>query len=190
VDSLQVSQFLYLLLNKKEIRQVIDTITSKVVLILGRFTPERKAILDAIQDKLRDYNYLSMMFDFTNPTGELPIASRNYIETVSTLAHMARFVIADITDAKVVLQELEHIVSSLPSVPIQPIVQANTAITPVIIDFVGRLNFLKHLYRYTDIVDVTASLHDKIIAPAEAKLTEIDAERRAFLEQLRQITGN
>ena len=39
----------YLLLNNEEIRHVIDTITSKVVLILGRFMPERKAILDAIR---------------------------------------------------------------------------------------------------------------------------------------------
>jgi hypothetical protein len=101
---------------------------------------------------------------------------------------MARFVIADITDAKVVLQELERIVPSLPSVPIQPIVQANTAINPVISDFIGRSNFLEHVYDYRDIVDVTASLHDKIIAPVEKKLTEINAKRREFLEQIRQIT--
>src|SRR6266571_7412436 len=46
VDSLEVAQFVYLLLNNEKIRDVIDTITSKVVLILVRFTPERKAILD------------------------------------------------------------------------------------------------------------------------------------------------
>ncbi len=41
VDNLEVAQFIYLLLNNQRIRQVIDTITSKVVLILGRFTSER-----------------------------------------------------------------------------------------------------------------------------------------------------
>ena len=35
VDDLQVAQFIYLLLNNKNIRNVIDTITSKAVLILG-----------------------------------------------------------------------------------------------------------------------------------------------------------
>jgi hypothetical protein len=45
VDNLEVAQFIYLLLDNAKIREVIDTITSKVVLILGRFTPERKAIL-------------------------------------------------------------------------------------------------------------------------------------------------
>ena len=33
VDNLEVAQFIYLLLNNKKIRDVIDTITSKVVLI-------------------------------------------------------------------------------------------------------------------------------------------------------------
>ena len=36
VDNLEVAQFIYLLLNNAKIRHVIDTITSKVVLILGR----------------------------------------------------------------------------------------------------------------------------------------------------------
>lgn len=45
VDNLKIAQFIYLLLNNAEIRDVIDTITSKVVLILGRFTPERKPFL-------------------------------------------------------------------------------------------------------------------------------------------------
>src|SRR6266487_107129 len=44
VDNLEIAQFIYLLLNNQKIRDVIDTITSKVVLILGRFTPERKAV--------------------------------------------------------------------------------------------------------------------------------------------------
>jgi uncharacterized protein YjbI with pentapeptide repeats len=64
VDNLEVAQFMYLLLNNQKIRHVIDTITSKVVLILGRFTPERKVILDAIRDELRNRNYLPVLFDF------------------------------------------------------------------------------------------------------------------------------
>src|SRR5262249_7810145 len=47
VDNIEVAQFVYLMLNNQKIREVIDTITSKAVLILGRFTEERKAVLDA-----------------------------------------------------------------------------------------------------------------------------------------------
>jgi Pentapeptide repeats (8 copies) len=83
VDNLEVAQFIYLLLNNKKIREVIDTIISKVVLILGRFTPSRKVILDRLREKLRADNYLPILFDFEKPT------SRTTVETITTLAHMS-----------------------------------------------------------------------------------------------------
>ena len=52
VDNLEVAQFIYLLLNNTEIREVINTLTTKSVLILGRFTLERKTVLDALKDEL------------------------------------------------------------------------------------------------------------------------------------------
>jgi uncharacterized protein YjbI with pentapeptide repeats len=115
VDHLEVAQFVYLILNNSTLRDVIDTIRAKAVLILGRFTPERKAVLDALRDTLRTRNYSPIVFDFEAP------ATLNLTETVSTLARLARFVIADITDAKSIPQELMAIVPQLPSVPIQPL---------------------------------------------------------------------
>src|SRR5437763_1328362 len=92
VDNIEVAQFVYLLLHNKKIRDVIDTITSKVVLILGRFTPERKVVLDRVRDELRQQNYTPVLFDFEKPV------SRDVTETVSILAHLARFIIVDLTD--------------------------------------------------------------------------------------------
>jgi hypothetical protein len=46
VDNIEVAQFIYLLLRNDKIRKIIDTVTAKVVLILGRFTagsPRRPA---------------------------------------------------------------------------------------------------------------------------------------------------
>jgi hypothetical protein len=114
VDSLEVAQFVYLLLHNQKVRDVIDTITSKVVLILGRFTDERKAVLDALREELRKRNYLPILFDFEKP------GSRDTVETVTLLARMARFIVADLSDAKAVVQELQAIVPQLPSVPVQP----------------------------------------------------------------------
>jgi uncharacterized protein YjbI with pentapeptide repeats len=111
VDNIEVAQFVYLLLHNAKIRNVIDTVTSKVVLILGRFTDGRKMVLDALRDELRKRDYLPILFDFDKPT------SRTTDETITLLAGMARFVIADISDAKSVLQELRAIVPELPSVP-------------------------------------------------------------------------
>jgi uncharacterized protein YjbI with pentapeptide repeats len=52
VDSLEVAQFIYLLLDNVRLRNVIDVITTKVVLILGRFKPERKAIFGCSQRRV------------------------------------------------------------------------------------------------------------------------------------------
>jgi uncharacterized protein YjbI with pentapeptide repeats len=114
VDNIEVAQFVYLLLHNEKIRDVIDTITSKAVLILGRFTDDRKVVLDAMRDNLRERGYLPILFDFEGPL------NRNTDETVTLLARMARFVIADISDAKSVLQELRTIVPNLPTLPVQP----------------------------------------------------------------------
>ena len=94
MDHLEVAQFIYLIRNNRKVSDVIDAITSKVVLILGRFTLGRKITLDALRDARRSHNYLPIVFDLEKPT------NRDFTETVSTLAHLARFIIADLTDPK------------------------------------------------------------------------------------------
>jgi hypothetical protein len=117
-DNLRVAQFLYLLLNNRTIRDVIETVGKKAILILGRFTDDRKLLLDRIRDELRDAGMVPILFDFAGP------ANRDLTETVSTLAHLARAVIVDVTEARSVPQELMAIVPSLPSVPVFPIIAA------------------------------------------------------------------
>jgi len=85
-----VAQFVYLLLHNEKIRDVINTVANKAVLILGRFTPERKAILNAIREELRNRDYLPILFDFDKPT------NRDFTETLMTLAGLSKFIIADI----------------------------------------------------------------------------------------------
>ena len=58
---------------------------------------------------LRKRDYLPVLFDFEKST------KRDITETISTLAHMARFVIADNTDAKSIPHELMKIVPALQS---------------------------------------------------------------------------
>jgi uncharacterized protein YjbI with pentapeptide repeats len=103
VDDIEVAQFVHLLSDNAKIRRIIDTITTKVVLILGRFTPERKEVLDFLRERLRERNWVPIIFDFEKPS------TRNFTETVQTLAHLARFIIADITDPRSVPQELQAI---------------------------------------------------------------------------------
>jgi pentapeptide repeat protein len=161
-DHLEVAQFIYLLLHNEKIREVIDTITSKVVLILGRFTPTRKAVLEAIREEIRRQHLLPILFDFT------PSASQTTVETISTLAHMARFVIADLTDAKSVLQELQAIVPNNPSVPVQPILLASQE-EPGMFDFIRRYPWVLETYRYHSPDEVLASLEQVITRADKAR---------------------
>ena len=116
VDNLEVAQFVYLLLKNEKISDVIDTIGKKGVLILGRFTKKRKAVLDAIRNKLRKLGYVPVMFDFKKPT------QRDFTETIKTLAGISRFIIADITNPKSSPLELQ---ATMPDymIPFVPIIQ-------------------------------------------------------------------
>jgi hypothetical protein len=166
VDNVEMAQFIYLLLNNQKIRNVIDTITSKVVLILGRFTDERKQVLDAIRDELRLRDYTPIVFDFAIP------ANRDVHEAVSTLAHMSRFVIADLTDARSIPQELLAIVPTLPSVPVQPLLQKGTDEYSMFEHF-RRFPWVLKVFEYEDTASVVEALQDKVIGPAEAKAKEM-----------------
>lgn len=115
VDSLELAQFVYLLLRNEKIREVIDTVTSKVVLILGRFSKPRKAVLDAVRDELHRRNLTPVVFDFDKP------ASKDVTGTVETLARMARYIIADLTDPSSIPHELATIVPFLRTTPVLPI---------------------------------------------------------------------
>jgi hypothetical protein len=166
VDNIEVAQFIYLLLHNQKIRDIIDTITSKAVLILGRFTPERKQVLDALREELRNRGYLPILFDFEGPT------SRNTDETITLLARMARFVIADISDAKSVLQELREIVPNLPSLPVQPIIVA-TQEEPGMFDFYRPFPWFLKAHRYGNQKQLIANLGKQVIAPAERKVKKL-----------------
>src|SRR5574337_400882 len=98
-------------------RDVIDTLSSKTVLLLGRFTPERKSVLDAMRTSLRDSGYVPLLFDFDKP------ASKTVSDTVKLLAQMARFVVVDLSDPASAPFELALLVNlGLDRTPLVPLI--------------------------------------------------------------------
>jgi uncharacterized protein YjbI with pentapeptide repeats len=166
VDHLAVAQFIYLMLNNHNVRQVIDIITSKVVLILGCFTPERKVILEALREELRGQEYLPIVFDFEVP------APRDLTETVSTLARMARFVIADLTNAESMPPELAGIIPNLPSVTVQPLIQEGDG-GYAMFEHWQQYPWVLALYRYPHVEGLLASLKQYVLDPAEQRVKEL-----------------
>ena len=146
---------------------MIDTITSKAVLILGRFSPERKLILDRLREELRARRYVPIMFDFE------PAKSRDTIETIRILAGMAKFIIADLTEAKAVVQELQAIVPNLPSVAVRFLIKKSER-EPGMFDHIRRFPWvLPDAFEYENVEEVIASIKENVIGPAEAKVKEL-----------------
>jgi uncharacterized protein YjbI with pentapeptide repeats len=174
VDHVEVAQFVYLMLNNNRIRDVIDTITSKAVLILGRFTPRRKAVLDALRDQLRRRGYVPILFDFDRP------ADRDITETVTLLARMARFIVADLTDPSSVPKELEAIVPAL-AVPVQPLIEGAATRPFAMFSDSWKYDWVLPVHRFEDCDSLMRSLDEHVIGPSERKAAELTRRRAAAI---------
>ena len=166
VDNLEVAQLIHLLLENSNIRNIIESVSSKMVLILGRFAPERKLVLDAIRDSLRKRNYSPVIFDFHQPT------TRDISETVVALAHLSKFIIADLTDARSIPQELSMIVPNLPSVPVQPLLEQGASEYGMFEHF-RRYPWVSAVIRYSDADDLIRRLRKDIVFPMESRVKEL-----------------
>ena len=160
VDKLEVAQFIYLLLHNRKIRDATDTLTSKIILILGRFSEERKAVLDAIREELRIINRIPVMFDFDKPK------SKDRTATVELLARIARFIIADLTDPSSVPHELATVVPLLRTTPVLPIKLEGSSSYSMFDDFWGSYGWVLKPYVYKDNESLISAL-PHVIAPAE-----------------------
>jgi len=167
VDNIKVAQFIYLILNNGEIRDLLNTLTSKSVLILGRFADDkRKAVLDALRNKLREFNLLPIVFDFDRPV------NRNITETVKTLAGISYFVIADVTSPKSSPLELQAIVPDY-QIPIVPIIQEGEFPFSMINDLRTQHTGLLDPLTYDSEETLIKVLKSAIIDPAIEKHNEL-----------------
>jgi hypothetical protein len=107
-----------------------------------------------------------VLFDFDKP------ASRDITETISLLARMARFVVADITEPQSVPQELMVIAPQLPSVPIQPLLQKGSGEYGMF-EHLRRYPWVLEVYVYTSSEDLIAHLGERVIGPAEVRVLEL-----------------
>jgi hypothetical protein len=171
VDDLEVGQFICLILNNTKIRNVIDTITSKGVLILGRFSdPQRKSVLDGLREGLRNFDLLPIVFDFGRPT------DKDYTETVQTLAGMSMFVIADLTSPKSTPLELEATVKHF-KIPYIPIIDISVDPGPfsMLVDLQKSFHWVLPTIKYESKEDLLdgENLKTYVIDPAFAKREEL-----------------
>lgn len=151
-DNIEVAQFLHMLLYGDKIKGILDSATSKIVLLLGRFG-EPKAVLDAIRDSLRrNHKYIAVEFDFAQ------LDDRDMTETITTLARLARFVVADLTAGKSIQKELEAIVPFL-AIPVKPIIQGDERPFSMFGDN-WKYEWVLSLFRYDTVDELIAAMDE------------------------------
>jgi hypothetical protein len=156
IDDLDTAQYLFMLRENHKISDIIDTASQRTVLLLGRFSPRYKKVLDALKSHLLARNFVPVLFDFKGPGG------RDFTETVASLAHMACFVIPDLSGAKSVPQELSVIIPFLPSVPVLPVIARKNEEVYSMFEHFLRYPWVHEPVRYED-VDHLLRIVDKEI---------------------------
>ena len=180
VDNIEVAQFIYLLLNNPKIRDVVDTIGKKGVLLLGRFTEGRIEILERLRDKLRSLGYVPMVFNFDKPE------TKDFTETVRLLANLSRFVIVDITKPRSSPLELQATVPDY-MIPFAPILQQGEDPFAMFKDLQDKYDWvLKPVIRYSSVDRLIEVLENKITKPAEVKFKEL-LQRRTQQSEVEDV---
>jgi uncharacterized protein YjbI with pentapeptide repeats len=171
VDNIEVAQFVYLLLHNEKIRNIIDTIGKKGVLLLGRFTEGRIQILERLREKLRSLGFVPMVFNFDKPE------TKDFTETVRLLANLSHFVIVDITNPRSAPLELQATVPDY-MIPFVPILEEGQDPFAMFVDLQNKYDWvLEPVIRYSSVDRLVEVLEDKIVRPAEAKFNQLLARR-------------
>jgi uncharacterized protein YjbI with pentapeptide repeats len=171
VDDIEIAQFIYLLLNHQKLRNVLNSVTDRGVLLLGRFGDGGLELLQAVAAKLRELNYLPIIFDFERPD------ARNYTETVKTLAGLSRFIVAELSGPSVP-QELTATVPFF-KIPLVPVIETGRTVYSMFADLLEYPWVLPPV-TFTGTDNLLALLPSRVVEPAEAK----HAERQTKLDAL------
>jgi uncharacterized protein YjbI with pentapeptide repeats len=175
VDNIKVAQFIYLLLNNQDIRDVIDTIGKKGVLLLGRFTGGRITVLERLREELRKRDFVPMVFNFDKPE------VKDFTETVRVLAGLSHFVIADITSPRSTPLELQATVPEC-MIPFVPILEKGEEPFAMFTDlWIKHREWVLDPIRYPSVDRLVEVFDDEIVRPAQARFTDLLARKAETL---------
>jgi uncharacterized protein YjbI with pentapeptide repeats len=166
VDTLGLAQFIFLLLNNPGLRDMIDGITSKAVLIIGYFAAERKMVAEALCEALRNRNYVPITINVDKP------ADQDTMKMISILASIVRFVLADLTEAESTVPAFPFILPDFPSIPVQPLLQISKHETPMLSN-ISTSPWILPLAQYQDPPHLMRLLSEYLIASVQQKAIEL-----------------
>jgi uncharacterized protein YjbI with pentapeptide repeats len=180
VDSIEIAQFVYLLLHNHKIRDVIDTIGKKGVLLLGRFTGGRIAVLERLREELRKRNFMPMVFNFDKPE------TKDFTETVRLLAALSRFVIVEITNPRSAPLELQATIPDY-MIPFVPILEQGEEPFAMFRDlWIKHREWVLDPIRYPSVDRLIEVLDVEIVTPAQTRFAKLMA-RKAEQVRIKEI---
>ena len=175
VDNIEVAQFIYLLLHNEKVRDAIDTIGKKCVLLIGRFTGGRIAVLERLREELRKRDFMPMVFNFDKPE------TKDFTETVRLLAGLSRFVIADITNPRSAPLELQATVPEY-MIPFVPILERGEKPFAMFRDlWIKHREWVLDPIRYPSVDRLIEVLDAEIVKPAQVRFAELLARKAEHL---------
>ena len=179
VDDIKVAQFIYLLVKNPNIRDVIDTVARKAVLILGRFSDGRKAVLEAISNELRRLKYVPIVFDFERAE------ERDFTETIMILAGMSLFVVADITRPRSTPLEMQAAVPNY-MIPFVPILQSGEEPFSMFKDlWVKYRQWVLQPLEYDSIEELTAAFEAYVVKRALKRHSVLVGRRKQVMHTVK-----
>jgi uncharacterized protein YjbI with pentapeptide repeats len=171
VDNIEFALFVDYFLHNAAVLDAIDIIGKKAVLLLGRFKDNRIATLERLRDEIRKRDYLPTVFNFEEPT------TKQFTETVRSLAILSRFIIADITAPSSSPQDLQD---SLPNytIPLVRIIEEGEEPFAVLESlWTNSKELVLAPISYRSVEELVQVLDEKIIEPALALSDELAKER-------------
>ena len=161
-DHIEAAQLLHLLSSRQKMRTVIEALTGRVVLLLGNFGRTRKSLLLQVRKKLADLGYAPIVFDFPRPS------ERDLIETVSLIASMSRFVIADLTRPRSTPLEAMLIAPNV-MIPFAPIIREGETPFAMFGALQAKYDWILDTWRYRDARHLMRTLEPKSSCPARRR---------------------
>jgi hypothetical protein len=159
VDNIECAHVIEMLANNDKIGEILRLASRRLVLLLGRFEGEQSLVLDALKDALPMHDYAPIKFDFDQGR------DRDLVETVTTLATLSRFVIADLTEPRSVPLESHAIVPDI-AIPFVPIVRGQRPFS-MFSSLQRKYFWVLPTIVYRSEKQLVGSLKESIIDPAE-----------------------
>jgi hypothetical protein len=113
VDDLEMVHLMDALLREPRSRELIARSSLRIALVIGRFPQWRRPHLDAVREELRRSEFAPLAIDLEKPVGP------KLRSLIANLAHLARFVIADLAGSRAFAKELQPFSFTLRDLPIQ-----------------------------------------------------------------------